>query len=146
MIVSLLDVNMLIALLDEQHIHHSYIHRWLSESPGEFYWATCPLTINGFVRIFGSAQYREGPGTLEAAATILDQACSVAHHEFWPDDLSLLDADIFRRRAIPGSNGITDVYLLALAVRHNGRLVTFDRSITLDAVVGAEPRHLVCLP
>jgi len=39
----------------------------------------------------------------------------------------------------------TDVYLLGLAVRHGGKLVTFDRSIPLEAVMGAGPRHLELL-
>jgi hypothetical protein len=32
---------------------------------------------------------------------------------------------------------VTDVYLLGLAHRKGGRLVTFDRSIPLGAVIGA---------
>jgi hypothetical protein len=35
--------------------------------------------------------------------------------------------------------------LLALAVRHRGRLATFDRSIPLDAVRGAEKKHVLVL-
>jgi hypothetical protein len=42
-----------------------------------------------------------------------------------------------------GHNQITDAYLLALAVRHRGTLVTLDRAITLDAVHGAKPQHLI---
>jgi hypothetical protein len=33
--------------------------------------------------------------------------------------------------------------LLALAVEHRGRLVTFDHSIPLSAAPGATPEHLV---
>jgi predicted nucleic acid-binding protein len=40
---------------------------------------------------------------------------------------------------------LTDLYLLALAVHHGGRLVTFDRHIALGAVAGARPEHLVQL-
>jgi hypothetical protein len=37
------------------------------------------------------------------------------------------------------------VYLLALAVRHNGRFVTFDASVATDAVMGFKKNHLVVL-
>jgi hypothetical protein len=40
---------------------------------------------------------------------------------------------------------LTDAYLLALAVRRGGRLVTLDRSVPLAAVPGASERHLVSL-
>jgi hypothetical protein len=37
---------------------------------------------------------------------------------------------------------VTDQYLLALAVRHRGRFVTFDARASVAAVAGAKPRHL----
>ena len=40
------------------------------------------------------------------------------------------------------SRHITDVYLLALAVEHGGCFVTFDRSIAVEAVPGAQKKHL----
>ena len=46
---------------------------------------------------------------------------------------------------ILGPNQITDVYLLGLAVKNGGRLVTFDRGVPIKAVRGAEARHLVVL-
>jgi predicted nucleic acid-binding protein len=66
-------------------------------------------------------------------------------HLFWPDSFSVADPSIFDHSRILGSNQITDIYLLALAVKHGGRLVTFDRGIPLAAVRGAEPRHLVVI-
>jgi len=46
---------------------------------------------------------------------------------------------------IVGSRQVTDAYLLALAVHHDGRLVTFDHAIARRVVPGAEERHLVVL-
>jgi predicted nucleic acid-binding protein len=66
-------------------------------------------------------------------------------HEFWPDDVSLLDYAVFDPSRIHGPRQITDLYLLALAVKYGGRLVTFDGSITHIAVKGATGRHLVAL-
>jgi predicted nucleic acid-binding protein len=46
---------------------------------------------------------------------------------------------------VHGPRQLTDVYLLALAVAHKGRLVTFDAAIPLEAVGGAQRKHLVVL-
>ena len=68
-----------------------------------------------------------------------------ADHEFWPDNISIADEELFDPAFILGPSQIADVYLLALAVKNGGRLVTFDRGIPMKAVRGAEPRHLVVL-
>lgn len=49
-------------------------------------------------------------------------------------------------RALLDVKQLTDIYLLALAVNHAGCLLTFDRSIPLSAVRGAEQHHLVIPP
>jgi predicted nucleic acid-binding protein len=66
-------------------------------------------------------------------------------HEFWPDDISITDEALFDHAFILGPKQITDVYLLGLALKRGGRLVTFDRGLPLRAVRRAEPRHLVVL-
>jgi hypothetical protein len=73
----------------------------------------------------------------------LRAACASPNHEFWDDSTSLLDEALYRPEAISGHKQVTDVYLLGLAVRHQGRLATFDRSIPLKAVRGARADHLV---
>jgi hypothetical protein len=79
------------------------------------------------------------------AMSILRAQQRESDHEFWPDDVSITDADVFDHSRILGPNQITDLYLLALAVKRDGRLVTFDRGIPLSAVRGAEARHLVVI-
>lgn len=54
--VALLDVNVLIALLDEGHMHHAAATRWLSDHLGAG-WASCPLTQNGCIRILSQTAY-----------------------------------------------------------------------------------------
>ncbi len=49
------------------------------------------------------------------------------------------------RSSLLGPRQVTDAYLLALAVRHGGRLVTFGRAIPIRAVVGATPDHVQVL-
>ena len=75
----------------------------------------------------------------------LADASASAVHEFWADDLSLLDANISIPIRIHGPRQITDLYLLALAVRHRGQFVTFDASVDMDAIKGAEAKHLLNL-
>ena len=107
-------------------------------------WASCPLTQNGFLRIITQSRY-QNPVPLPAAMGALIAQVNLHSHEFWPDSISITDPEIFDRTRILGPGQITDVYLLALAVKHDGRLVTFDRGIPLSAVRGAEARHLVVL-
>jgi hypothetical protein len=46
---------------------------------------------------------------------------------------------------IRGPAQLTDIYLLGLAKRMRGRLVTFDRTIPLSAVAGATRDTLVVI-
>lgn len=141
MSVGLLDVNVLVALFDPEHIHHEPAHAWLAANRSDG-WATCPLTENGLVRILANAAYRPEP---EPAARIVERLGafrSSGHHHFWPDDISFCDEARFASGFPVRSRQLTDVYLLALAVRRQGNLVTFDRSIPASAVAGAASRHL----
>lgn len=139
----LLDVNVLIALLDSDHLHHSRAVAWLTANIGAG-WASCPLTQNGCIRIMSQPGY---PNAVPPAviAERLAGAAATEHHAFWPDTVSLLDDGRTNWTAVLGSRQVTDAYLLALAVGQGGRLVTFDRAVPLKAVQGAQPRHLVVI-
>ena len=140
---ALLDVNVLMALLDSDHIDHLRAREWLaSEIAGG--WASCPITENGFVRVLSQPRY-PSPVTPAEAVELLDRARSGGHHDFWPCDVSLLDAGAVDRSRLHGAAQVTDAYLLALATAHGGRLVTFDRSLPLEAVPGATAEHLLIL-
>jgi toxin-antitoxin system PIN domain toxin len=140
---ALLDINVLLALLDADHVDHRKARRWI-EAEIEYGWASCALTQNGFVRILSQPRY---PSPVEPAVAIerLARATASEYHEFWPCALSLLDGDVIDRTRLHSSRQVTDAYLLALAVAREGRLATFDRSVPLSAVIGAEERHLVVL-
>jgi hypothetical protein len=90
------------------------------------------------------SRYLQRRSPIEAVAA-LHTGVEQPDHEFWPDDISITDGKIFDHTYILGPNQITDVYLLALAVKNGGRLVTFDRGLPLRAVCGGETRHLVVL-
>ena len=140
MSVYLLDVNVLVALFDPAHPNHQDAHQWFAANRQRG-WATCPLTINGCVRVISGPAYRTVEATTADVVSYLRILCSSPEHEFWQDSISLLDESLFRPRLI-GHRSITDIYLLGLAVLRDGALATFDRSIPLKAVVGSSGRHL----
>jgi toxin-antitoxin system PIN domain toxin len=134
---ALLDINVLIALLDPDHVFHDRAHGWW-KGQSKNGWASCPLTENGVVRIMSHPAYSRAtkfrPGDLIDG---LDRFAHQSNHEFWPDDLSLRDKTFFLRDRLHASRAITDVYLLALAAKHQGFLATFDEGIVVSAVPGA---------
>jgi uncharacterized protein len=139
----LLDVNVLIALLDGGHLHHAAASAWLYANV-EQGWASCPLTQNGCLRILSAEGYaRRQP--VAAVASRLLEATHTQYHEFWSDEISVLDAQRFEQSRWLNSRQITDAYLLALAAHRGGRFVTLDRNVDLQLVRGAEPRHLVVI-
>ena len=138
---ALLDVNVLIALLDADHVSHAPALKWFASDAGAG-WASCPITQNGCVRIMSHPAY---PNSVPPQL-VIERLAAAAHsdvHEFWSDDISLLDPSVIDATRVHGPSQLTDVYLLALAVHRGGRLVTFDDSIALDAVRGAKPRHIL---
>ena len=140
---ALLDVNVLIALLDADHTLHERASRWFADHAAEG-WASCPITQNGCIRIMSNQSY---PNALPVQAVMkrLADACEESVHEFWPDEVSLLDPDVFDSTRIHGPRQLTDIYLLALAVEHEGRFVTFDAGIALAAARKATQHNLVVL-
>lgn len=140
---ALLDVNVLIALLDAAHVHHAPATAWLKANIAHG-WASCPVTQNGCIRILSQPAY-PSPLPPPAIAGRLREAAGTEHHAFWPDDLSLLEEDVLSWTEVLTSRQVTDAYLLALAVKHAGRFVTFDRNVPLQAVRHAGERHLVVL-
>lgn len=140
---ALLDVNVLIALFDPDHVSHRPAMAWFARH-AKAGWASCPLTQNSCVRIMSSPAYPNAQ-PVQTLVRRLAEACSERVHQFWVDELSLLESPLFDATRIHGPRQITDVYLLGLAVRHNGRFVTFDGRVPLHAVRTATERNLVVL-
>ena len=140
---ALLDVNVLIALHDRDHVHHGVAVQWLLANM-ELGWASCPLTQNGCLRIMSQPGYPHAQ-PLSLLVNMLQNSTSGPHHAFWPDDISILDGLKFNHQHIHSPRQLTDLYLLGLAVKNHGCLVTFDQRIPLSAVNGARPGHLVVL-
>ena len=139
--VALLDVNVLVALFDPDHVHHDLAHDWFA-GQRELGWATCPVTENGFVRVLSNPAYgheRLGPERLLKA---LRKFRASGHHIFWQDTVSLTDDRLFELTMAPGHRQVTDIYLLGLATKMKGSLATFDRTIPVKAVTGATAETL----
>jgi uncharacterized protein len=142
-VIALLDINMLIALFDAAHVHHGNAHAWLEKNQS-LGWATCPITQNGCIRVMSQPQY---PGRLPVReiARRVAAAVEAGEHAFWSDSISICDSRRFKLDHLLTSKALTDVYLLGLAKKRGGRLVTFDRTISPTVVTGAQAKHLLIL-
>ena len=138
---ALLDVNVWVALFDDGHQFSDRANAFIEQRGTRI--ATCPLVENGVIRVMSLPSYgRRGGLPLHQVRERLREACDVLDHEFWPDDISLRSDERVDFTRVQGHNQITDLYLLALAVKHGGALVTFDQAIALSSVRGASARHL----
>src|SRR3954471_17436510 len=119
--IVLLDVNVLVALLDGNHIHHSAVVPWFeaNRSRGS---ATCPITENAFLRTLSRPGYSEIFRSVSELRELLNEVCADGRHIFWPDSISLRDSTISLTGVTSGHS--TDFYLLALAVANDGSFVT----------------------
>ena len=140
----LLDVNVLIALMDPAHEFHAPAHAWFQDNR-RYGWATCPITENACLRILSQPGYPFPGLTLARVREILARFAGAQGHRFWPDSVSILEANRFGL-AGAGPKNLTDLYLLRLAAALKGRLITFDRSIRWQWVTGCGPDDLEVLP
>lgn len=129
--VYLLDVNILIAFADPQHVFHQRTRNWFFDGGTRLAWATCPLVQNAFIRIVGAPSYPDFAGGTKGAATVLKAILAQPGHQFWPDDFSLCDYP-----DLPPSKHLTDFYLLTLAVRKKAQFATMDQRIDPQMVAG----------
>ena len=128
MSVSLLDVNVLLALAWPTHVHHLAAHRWFAENHREG-WATCPLTQLGFARLSMQPAVVKIPILFGDVMEALAQMTVSAAHRFWPLEEGLAGIRGEIRARVAGHHQLTDAVLLDLAIRHQGRLATFDRRV-----------------
>jgi uncharacterized protein len=123
--VALLDVNALVALAWDSHVHHAAIRNWFADNAGAG-WATCPVTESGFVRVSSNPKVLPHAIDVAAARGVLSAMRGVVGHRFLEDDVSLSDDDV---PTIHGHRQVTDAHLLTLARRRGMRLVTFDIAV-----------------
>jgi hypothetical protein len=135
----LLDVNALVALLDEDHIHHEPVAEWF-DTPG-LRWAVCPFTEAGVLRHM--TRPKTGDMSMEEATAMLARLAQEPgyHYQSIAADWHTLCGPFFKR--LFGHNQITDAYLLGLAVHEDLVLVTMDRGIV--HLAGEHQSHVFLL-
>jgi len=124
----LLDVNVLIALVESGHEYHQRAMEWFSGSRRDSL-GICPLTEAGFLRVTTNPAFRPGPRSMEQAIAVLQSLRG--HSHYWPCEMKLSWVDLtvpFAHRIL-GHQQVSDAYLLGLAIKEHGVLVTFDRGI-----------------
>ena len=132
--MGLLDVNALVALAWDTHVHHEAMAVWFDERTGP--WATCPVSEAGFVRISSNPKVLAGALSADEARSVLAELREIGEHRFLVSDVSMTDADVPR---IVGHRQVTDALLLTVARRAGVPLVTFDGAIaTLAGGLGVE--------
>ena len=120
----LLDVNLLMALLWENHEQHQTARAWLRRVTA---FATCPVSQLGFARV--SSHPLLGYSLLpDQAFGVLRRFLADSRHRFVPDDLNCTDR-VVRTDLMGGANQVTDHYLVALARQHGLTLATFDEPL-----------------
>jgi hypothetical protein len=122
----LLDVNVLVALAWPNHVHHATALAWFDEV-GRAGFATCPVTQSGFVRVSSNKRAIPDARSPREAREILRRITALPGHVFWPDDIEIASNQHIAWERLGSHAQVTDAHLLALAIRHGGRLATFDR-------------------
>ena len=108
---------------------------------------TCPLTQNGFVRIYGHPRYRGGPGSPAEAMVELRHLLSLRTHRFIADSLSLSDTGVFRSLTGIAPKELTDVCLLGVSVSEGIDFATTDSRIHHEGGVrGRDKLHVIPKP
>jgi hypothetical protein len=141
-LISLPDVNVLLALCWKQHIHHEAAHEWFgAASPGG--WATCTMTQGSFVRLSLNPKIVHVSLSCEAARDLLKQLIAHPLHRF-VSHLPPIADDAFAAigSLVSGYQQIPDATLLYVARVNGMKLVTFDQSAK---AVCPWPQHIEIL-
>ena len=133
-------MNVLLALLSENHIHHQIVTAWFN-TPG-LQWAICPFTEAGFLR--NATAPRSGQITMSEATAVLMRMAHTPGYHYLPitADWQTLCSPFFKR--LYGTRQVTDAYLLGLAVRDGLILVTMDKAI-LHLAGNEHSKHVLLL-
>lgn len=126
---ALLDTNVLLALAWPNHQSHDVAHEWF-RAQSRHGWASCAVTQLGFVRLSSNPAYTPSAVTPQQAATLLRELLAHKRHAFWPSPAA--DSAALYLRAL-GHQQVNDAYLVEVAKRHRGRLVTLDTRLAIHA-------------
>ena len=137
--VHLLDVNVLISLLDQDHVHNQRAGEWF-DIPG-LRWSLCAFTEAGILRFF--TRPKTAGMSVEQVSAMLESLRQQPGYNYLPlaADWHELTKPFSKR--LHGHNQVTVAYLLGLAIRQAMVLTTFDRALLHMA--GEHKRHVLVL-
>lgn len=119
---ALLDTNVLLALAWPNHQHHAQAHGWFA-AQAKHGWATCAFTQLAFIRLSSNPAYTADAVSPQDAAALLQQWTRLKGHHFWSSPAA--DNPAIYLRAL-GHQQVNDAWLVEVARRNSGRLVTLD--------------------
>lgn len=131
------DVNVLVALLWESHLHHATARRWFASSTG---FATCAITQAGFVRVSSNPRVLADAIGVAHATAVLAALVARHDHTFLRDDHGYVGNPHLPHDRVVGHRQVTDAQILAVARQHGAQVVTLDAG--LAALGGPDARHL----
>ena len=120
----LLDVNVLLAAIWDEHPNHQRAFEWIKNKN----LAVCPISELGFIRISTNAKSSFN-APMEKTRELLKRFLSERNSARIPDDLPALESNPQK------SDEVTDSYLAELAARHDMKLATMDDGINHPAAV-----------
>ena len=126
---ALLDTNVLLALAWPNHQHHAQAHVWFA-AHAKRGWATCAFTQLGFVRLSSNPAYSSAAVAPADAAALLRQWTRHKSHQFWPSPAA--DSPAIYLHAL-GHQQVNDAWLVEVARKNKGRLVTLDARLSAHA-------------
>lgn len=126
---ALLDTNVLLALAWPNHQHHAAAHRWFRAEAAQG-WASCAVTQLGFVRLSSNPAYTAAAVPPQQAVSLLRQLLLHKSHRFWPSPDASKPVIYLQTLGHPQVN---DAYLVEVARRNRGRLVTLDSRLPVHA-------------
>lgn len=122
------DVNVLIALTDPEHQHYRKARDWFLSMQGN--WGLCPLTEAAYIRITTNPAIHPSKRTLEQSIAILQSLKGrYDHYLYWEIKESWVSLTVPFAARFTGHQQVTDAYLLGMAIKEDGILVTFDRGL-----------------
>ncbi|WP_226344860.1 TA system VapC family ribonuclease toxin [Agilicoccus flavus] len=134
----LLDVNVLLALIWDRHLHHEAARRQFRAVATAF--ATTAVTESGLVRLLLTpAVVGRKVSTPEALGALRDVRSLPGWA--WLDDDASFDSAVVDVRVMIGRRQVTDMHLVDLAARHGQRLATFDTGL-VSSLAPADHHHV----
>lgn len=122
----LLDVNVLIALAWDDHVHHARAHAWFGRLANESF-ATCNVTQSGFVRVSLNPDAVHCKIGITDVFEMLESFTKHPNHSFCED--GALQKELSAWQRVTGHKQVTDTNLFLIAHRHGRKFVTFDDGI-----------------